>query len=214
MRRLRHLLMSPPCRLVRLALAEKRVPCELDTAEDPAAHLPVLKEEDGTELAGLWAIIDHLEADYPEPPLVPEDAAARREALRLLDWVMTRFHLEVTQRIVYEKGSRAHTGSTHRRPPDMETIRSGRTTLMRDLAMLGALAEARGFLAGRDLSLADLGVAAHLSALDYYGEIPWADVPPAVEWYRRMKSRPAFRTLLNDRVPGQPPVLHYAELDF
>jgi len=28
-----------------------------------------------------------------------------------------------------------------------------------------------------------------------------------------MKSRPSFRTLLADRVPGQPPVSHYAELD-
>ena len=30
----------------------------------------------------------------------------------------------------------------------------------------------------------------------------------------RMKSRPSFRSLLLDRVPGQPPVSHYAELDF
>jgi glutathione S-transferase len=29
-----------------------------------------------------------------------------------------------------------------------------------------------------------------------------------------MKSRPAFRSILLDRVPGQPPVSHYAELDF
>jgi glutathione S-transferase len=29
-----------------------------------------------------------------------------------------------------------------------------------------------------------------------------------------MKSRPSFRSLLADRVPGQPPVMQYAELDF
>jgi glutathione S-transferase len=29
-----------------------------------------------------------------------------------------------------------------------------------------------------------------------------------------MKSRPSFRSLLGDRVPGQPPASHYAELDF
>jgi glutathione S-transferase len=34
------------------------------------------------------------------------------------------------------------------------------------------------------------------------------------EWYMRIKSRPSFRLLLLDRVPGQPPALHYAELDF
>ncbi|MEI9929615.1 MAG: hypothetical protein WDM89_03355 [Rhizomicrobium sp.] len=57
-------------------------------------------------------------------------------------------------------------------------------------------------------------MAAHLSALDYFGEVPWSEFPQAGEWYVRMKSRPAFRSLLADRLPGQPPVMHYAELDF
>ena len=68
---------------------------------------------------------------------------------------------------------------------------------------------------GLSLSVDDkLAVAAHLSALDYFGEVPWTDYPPAAEWYLRMKSRPSFRSLLADRVPGQPPAMHYAELDF
>ena len=57
-------------------------------------------------------------------------------------------------------------------------------------------------------------VTAHLSALDYYGEVPWAEYPAVTEWFARMKSRPSFRPMLADRVPGQPPVPHYAELDF
>ena len=97
---------------------------------------------------------------------------------------------------------------------NMETVRLGRTALKLVLPGLGILAESRGFLAGRNVSLADLGVAAHLSALDYYGEVPWAEVPALTEWYSRMKSRPSFRPLLADRAPGQPPVPHYAELDF
>ena len=80
--------------------------------------------------------------------------------------------------------------------------------------MLFRSADTHGFLAGRDVTLADLALAAHLSALDYYGEVPWTDYPPVTEWYIRMKSRPSFRPLLADRVPGQPPVPHYAELDF
>jgi glutathione S-transferase len=43
--------------------------------------------------------------------------------------------------------------------------------------------------------------------------VPWSDFPTVAEWYMRIKSRPAFRTLLADRVPGQPPVSHYADLD-
>ena len=61
---------------------------------------------------------------------------------------------------------------------------------------------------------ADFAVAAHLSALDYFGEVPWSEYPAAAEWYVRMKSRPSFRSILADRVPSQPPVAHYAELDF
>ena len=79
---------------------------------------------------------------------------------------------------------------------------------------IGTIAEERGFLAGRDLSLADLAVGAQLSALDYFGEIPWTDYKEVADWYMRLKSRPSFRALLFDRIPGQPPVMHYAELDF
>lgn len=214
MLRLIHILMSPPCRLVRLVLGEKRLSCDLEAAIDPLVHLPVLVERDGTRMTGMWAIIDHLESEHPDDPLLPEGAAGRAEALRILDWTMTNFHDEVTRRIVYEKASQAHTGSLVRRPPNMELVRQGREALLAALKSVGMLADERGFLAGREMSLADLALAAHLSALDYYGEVPWAAVPSITEWYTRLKSRPSFRPLLSDRVPGQPPVTHYAELDF
>ncbi|HEX3485972.1 MAG TPA: glutathione S-transferase family protein [Micropepsaceae bacterium] len=214
MRRLTHLLLSPASRLVRLMLGEKRIACDLAGADDPLTHLPVLRELDGSLIVGLWAIIDHLENEHPERPLLPGDALERGEALRLFDWAMSNFHEEATKRIVFEKGSQTQTGSLNRRPPNMETVRAGRQALATALPALGTLAETRGFLAGRDVSLADLAVAAHLSALDYFGEVPWAEQLALTEWYTRMKSRPSFRPLLNDRVPGQPPVSHYAELDF
>jgi glutathione S-transferase len=214
MRRLTHLLLSPASRLVRLMLGEKRIACDLVHAEDPLAHLPVFRELDGTIVIGLWAIIDHLENEHPERALLPVGATERGEALRLFDWAMNNFHEETTKRIVFEKGSQTQTGSLNRRPPNMETVRLGRLALKEALPALGTLAETRGFLAGRDVSLADLALAAHLSALDYFGEVPWAEQLGLTEWYTRMKSRPSFRPLLSDRVPGQPPVAHYAELDF
>ena len=91
MRRLFHLLMSPRCRLARLALTEKRVPIELVAPDDPLAHLPVLID-DKRVITGLWAIIDHLEGAYPDPALFPEDAVERAESLRLLDWLMGPFN--------------------------------------------------------------------------------------------------------------------------
>ena len=214
MRRLVHIMMSPACRLVRLALGEKRLVHNPEIALEATAHLPVLIEDDGVKLTGLWAIIDHVEGGHPEPGLVPEEAEARAEAMRIVDWAMTNFHEEITKRIVFEKASRGQTGTLFQRPPSMETVRLGRGALGPALQQLGNFAEERGYLAGRDMSLADLAVAAHLSALDYFGEIPWTEHRAIAEWYMRMKSRPSFRPLLADRIPGQPPVMHYAELDF
>jgi glutathione S-transferase len=214
MRRLAHILLSPACRLVRLALGEKRIAYELVAADDPRAHLPVFADLDGVSVTGLWAIVDHLENTHPEYPLVPADPGERGEALRLLDWAMTHFHEEATKRIVFEKAAQSQTGSMLRRSPNMETLRSGRDALRAALAPLGTMADTRGFLACREMTLADLAFTAHLSALDYYGEVPWAEFPSLLDWYSRMKSRPSFRPLLLDRVPGQPPVTHYAELDF
>lgn len=213
MRRLVQLMLSPPSRFARLLIAEKRLTCDCSTPEDPGEHLPVFIDIDGMRCVGLWAIVDHLEGAYPERPLTPEEADARADSLRLLDWAMGPLLENVTRRIVYERASQRYTGSAARRAPDMEIVRAGRESLRGALATVGAAAEQHGYLAARDCSLADLAVAAHMSALDYFGEVPWADYPAAAEWYMRMKSRPCFRTLLADRVPGQPPVARYADLD-
>ena len=214
MHRLLHLLMSPPCRLVRLAILEKRIPVQFAAPEDALSHLPVLVDLEGRAITGLWAIVDYLEGAHPEPPLLPEDDAERGEALRLLDWTMTQFHEEVAKRILFQKASQSQTGSLVRMTPDMQMVRLGRQALRTALGTLGQLADTHGFLASKEISLADLAVAAHLSALDYFGEVPWAEYLPITEWYTRLKSRPSFRPLLADRLPGQPPAAHYAELDF
>ena len=74
--------------------------------------------------------------------------------------------------------------------------------------------ERRKWLAGDEFSLADIAAAAHLSAVDYLGDVPWDDHETAKEWYMKVKSRPAFRPLLADSIPGCPPPIHYADLDF
>ena len=214
MRRLTHLVFSPPSRLARLMLGEKRLVVDPQSAEDAGAHLPVFVDLDGTRYEGLWAIVDHLEGAYPEVPLIPEDAAERGEALRWLDWTMGVLGERVTRKIVYEKANPRFTGALARSAPDMNVIRGGREALREMLPKLGETVELRGNLAGRVCTIADLALAAHLSALDYFGEVPWDATPAVKEWYVRMKSRPSFRSLLADRVPGQPPVTLYAELDF
>ena len=214
MRRLIHLMLSPSCRLARLMVGEKRVACDPVLTDDPKQTMPVFIDMDGTRAEGMWAILDHLEHHYPDRPLAPEDDAARRQCLRWVDWAFGPLHEQVTQRIVYEKAAPRYTGAGFSRAPDMNVIRAGRENLRTALAEIGLAAETSGNLACRETTLGDLAVAAHLSVLDYFGEVPWSDFAGAGEWYVRMKSRPSFRSILADRVPGQPPVSHYAELDF
>lgn len=194
-------------------IGEKRLTCDLAAPEEGTHHLPVFTELDGTRFEGLWAIVDHLEGAYPEHPLAPEDSQARADSLRFLDWAIGPLQDSVVRRIVYEKASPRFTGASSQRAPDMLVIRAGREALKPALTVIGTAAELHGYLACRECTLGDLAVAANLSALDYFGEVPWSDHPAATEWYVRMKSRPAFRSILADRVPGQPPVSHYAELD-
>jgi glutathione S-transferase len=82
------------------------------------------------------------------------------------------------------------------------------------LAYVEKLLQARDWLAGRKLSLADFAAASHLSVLDYFGDIPWRDFAQTKTWYMKIKSRPAFRPLLSDRWPGLAPSSHYDDLDF
>ena len=214
MRRLIYLMLSPSCRLARLMVAEKRVACDPMLAEDPKQSMPVLVDVDGTRAEGIWAILDHLEGNYPDHPLAPADDAARRQALRWLDWAMGPFHERVTQRIVYEKAAPRFTGAGFSRAPDMNVIRAGREELKASLAAIGQAAETNGNLACRETTLGDLAVAAHCRRWIISAKCRGAEFRRRREWYVRMKSRPSFRSILSDRVPGQPPVAHYAELDF
>lgn len=213
MRRLTHLPLSPRSRFARLLIGEKRLSYDPVAPDDVHGHLPVFVDMDGTRCEGLWAIVDHLEGSYPDRPLIPESPAARAETLRLLDWAMGPLHEAVTNRIVFEKGAQRYTGAPLKHAPDMGVIRQGREALKEILTKLGEAADLHGYLACRECTLGDLAVVAHISALDYFGEVAWKEFPSAAEWYLRMKSRPSFRSLLADRIPGQPPVSHYGELD-
>ena len=134
---------------------------------------------------------------------------------RLTGWFDTKFYAEVSEPVITEKVIRrflpreAGGGGM-----DMARVRQAMARLREHLDYIGHLADHRVWLAGEHLSIADLAAAAHISAVDYFGDIPWADYPIAKSWYQRMKSRPSFRPLLADTVRGMAPGPHYADLDF
>ena len=93
-------------------------------------------------------------------------------------------------------------------------IQAARENLKRYFKYIDWLAARRSYLGGRSLSVADLTVAAHLSVLDYLGEMAWENYPDAKLWYAKIKSRPSFSSLLNDKLAGIMPSSTYANLDF
>ncbi len=222
MRLLYHLWLSPFSRKVRLVLGEKKLDVTLKVekvwerregflALNPAGAVPVLVEDDGAILAESMAISEYLDETHPEPPLLGRSPAMRAETRRLTAWFDLKFHAEVTTNLVDEKIMKRFLGLGE---PDSGAIRAGNKNIHYHLDYIGYLTEQRRWIAGDELSLADLAAAAHLSCVDYLGDVPWDDHPPAKDWYARIKSRPSFRSLLGDHIPGAPPPKHYADLDF
>lgn len=226
MRQLYHLPISPACRKVRLVLAEKQLPFELIEERDwerrpeflalnPAGEVPVLLDEDGAVVVGAMPICEYLEETAEGMSLLPEDAQERAETRRLVDWFDRKFATEVGDGLIYEKVMRRFLSAAEGGgAPDMSIVRTGLHNLRYHLDYICYLMEDRSWLAGEKMTLADLTAAAHLSCLDYVGDVPWAQYQGAKNWYVRIKSRPSFRQILADHVPGMPPPKLYANLDF
>ncbi|GAA4483244.1 glutathione S-transferase family protein [Gluconacetobacter aggeris] len=222
MRILYHLPLSPYCRKVRLVLGEKRLPFEPMMervwerrpeylSANPAGTVPMLVEENGLSIPNSSVICEYLEEAYPDTPLLGRTLAERVEVRRLVAWFDEKFANEVTQNLLHEKVMKRIAG---RGNPDGNALRAGYANIRYHMSYLDWLAETRKWLAGPTLSLADFAAASHLSCLDFINDVDWSKAPAAKDWYARMKSRPCFRPLLNDRVTGIVPPDHYADLDF
>ena len=223
MRRLYHLPLSPFCRKVRIALAEKGLGFELRVelpwerrvefiALNPAAEVPVLVEEGERQvIADSQVICEYLDEAYPDRRLLGFDPASRAETRRLTAWFDQKFQREVTTYILYEKVNKRLTGKGD---PSGETIRAGLANLRVHMNYIAWLVERRRWLAGDEFGLADITAAAQLSCLDYLDAVPWNDFPAVKDWYAPVKSRPSFRPVLADRIAGLTPPPHYLDLDF
>ncbi|WP_425406804.1 glutathione S-transferase family protein [Hwanghaeella sp.] len=217
-----HVWLSPFCRKVRLVLAEKKLDFEMKVqkvwerdpsflALNPTGEVPLLIDEDGTRVAGSQPICEYLDEMYGDVSLIGQGAVTRAEVRRLVEWFDRKFHDEVIVNLVDEKIIKRFLGQGE---PNSRAILAGSRNLHTHLDYVDWLIDRRTWLAGEDMSLADLTAAAHLSCVDYLGDVPWDDHPAAKDWYARVKSRPCFRPILADRIPGAPPPPHYADLDF
>ncbi|MEO1205279.1 MAG: glutathione S-transferase family protein [Pseudomonadota bacterium] len=231
MHTLSHYRLCPHSRSIRLVLAEVEIaadleevmPWQMDAAflsMNPAAELPVLQVVNGPILCGTYAISEFVADELKRHPvdglsvlLFPGNREERAEVRRLVDWSHGKLHREVTAELLQEKvHARLKPGVPA--PPNPGVLRAIRANLKYHMSYFGYLAHGRKWLAGEDMSFADLSAAAHLSVIDYLGEVPWDDYPVTRAWYARLKSRRSFRGLLSERIPGFAPAQHYADLDF
>jgi len=220
----------PHSRFVRLALGEMGIEPRL--VEERAwerrreflliaaeCATPVLVEDHPLAVPGAEVIAEYLDETrglaLGARRLLPDDPAGRAEARRLMIWFNVKFFNESSQWIVREKVYKRFMSSQHGGgAPDMDAVRAARFNLRYHLQYIGHLIRARNWMAGDRLTYADLAAAAHLSCLDYLGDVQWDENETARIWYARVKSRPSFRPLLAERLPGTAPSATYANLDF
>ena len=220
-----HYPLDPASRLIRLMCAEYGVPLDVEEIRpwlrepqlldlNPAATLPILVTDDEVPIIGILASIHVVEDIYTLETvggLVPTHPLDRAEMWRLVEWMLVKFNDEVTRYLVEEKiAKRDLKGAS----PEPSVLRAAKANLAEHMLYFNWLLASRKWLAGDEMTLADFALAAHLSTLDYLGDIDWAKAAETRDWYSRLKSRPAFRTLLNDRVVAMPPSKGYADLDF
>ena len=217
-----HLPLDPFSRKIRIVLGEKKVTASLAVEPiwerrheflsiNPAGTVPVFIEDDGTTISTSQAIAEYLEETSKEPALIFGTALQRAEIRRLCNWFDVKFNTEVTEYLLGEKIMKRFLGLGE---PSSETIRAGYANIDTHLSYIEYLAEQRAWLAGENFSLADITAASHISCIDYLGDIAWEDYQQAKQWYARIKSRPSFRPLLQDLIPGTQPPDHYKNLDF
>ncbi len=220
-----HFAFDPGSRAARLALGEAKLPfteTPVRPWEDgcPVADLnpsgmpPVLTVAEAGRTLTLCepaAILGWLEDRSKEPFLLPGDPVERAETRRLLGWFERRFTDDVNAVLLHERMEKP---LLRLGPPEARALRAGREALRAHLTMLERILAERDALSGRRMGQADIVAAAHLSVLDYFGEVSWAAWPGVKTWYMKLKSRPSFRPLLADRFPGVAASAWYADLDF
>ncbi len=217
--------LDPASRLARLMFAEYGIAVELEDIKpwtrdaqlleiNPAATVPILIDAGEPPAVGALAVIHAIEERYSPSAvagLFPAQSRARAEMWRLSEWALSKLNDEVTRYVIEEKiVKRDKRGAT----PEPGVLRVAKANLTEHMLYFNWLFATRQWFAGDAMTLADFALAAHLSTLDYLGDMDWETSIETRHWYARIKSRPAFRTLLNDRIGAIPPHAGYADLDF
>jgi len=226
---------SPFCAKARICLQLKGVPYRRITLTmgtlrelrrlNPLGKVPVLIDR-GHAIVDSSAIARHLEVEYPEPPLVPSDPAARAYCSLVEDWADESLYFVVgafkwlnpanrkvaVERTMAELGGGAATPLVARFVARriVRRYRAWQYTaasmvhfeerMRSSLEWLSELVAGRAFLLGRSLTLADVAVYAQVAWMRSYAEARLLDGAPAVaDWLARLDEIPAVGEGLGPR---------------
>jgi len=181
-------------RRVRIALLEKRIPAELIEidlftraqfgpdylAKNPYGRVPTIEDDDLT-LYESSAILEYLEARYPEPALLPPDRPGR---------ALAAMHLKLCD---LEFAAQAHKILLPKRflPREkwrLDVMDRARTRIGKHLSILDKQLQRRSYVVGDRFSLVEISYIPFLHFLPLMETTP----PPAVAaWARRLLERPS-----------------------
>lgn len=217
-----HYPLAPSSRFIRLILGEYKSDIEYLTCQpwerdetllklNPAGELPVYDDASNGVYCGSRVISEWIEEVKEDAFLLQGSAEERAEIRRLISWFDVKFAKEVSDPLFSERITKRFVQG---QSVSSNVIRAAVANGHIHYGYFNWLLSRHDWLAGDRLTLADLNGAAHLSLIDYFGDITWDKYPDLKSWYMKMKSRPSFRPLLADRLVGMPPAKDYAELDF
>ncbi len=179
-------------RPVWLALLEKQLPFELVPvnlrseqfepefmALNPFSHVPVLVDG-GFRIIESLAILDYLEAQYPNPPLLPRDPTTLA-TVRMAQMVTLNELLPPIAKLIIHANPSAETDYAHLRA-------------VNTLNFLEKLLGDRTFFAGEQLTFADIVAGTLVCTLPDLG-VPLTDYPQLSAWSDRLLSRPTWQQI-------------------
>jgi glutathione S-transferase len=217
-----HYPLCPFSRKLRIILKEKGLEYELVQEQfwlrrreflkmNPGGHTPVVVDLQQKVFAGNTAIFEYFDEKFTVSPTIYGNEEQRTEIRRIEEWFDVKFYHEVTRYIFSEKIVKT---LMRTEAPNSQAIQAAKKNLITHISYIEFLLSENRYLAGDLITRADFAAAAQVSVLDYVNDVPWSSYPKVKQWYALIKSRPSFKPILNDIVPGLNPPPHYNNPDF
>jgi len=160
-------------------------------AANPKAQVPVLIDGDLT-LYDSTVIIEYLDDAYPNPPLLPRDAAARARC-RLLELEADEVLLAPVRALMH-RTEPPGPDAERRRAQELEAAKA-EAVILGNYERVAAKLANREFLCG-DFSLADIATFMVIHYAVRLGGPPLPNPSNLSNWYRRLAERPAFAAVI------------------